>query len=208
MTTAEQGELFPNPNPNKSRLDQYSEQKYPVLKVLGVPYGKFSGFKCPYARITSQEGAGIHLTGSGWSSQWTDEYMDEEDNLIGWANEPKTCGQQHEGFIQAITSFRETKKPMLHLLQNVTDITRSSAILLDDIVKVETYPENAARVMAMYQNAQEDGGIYRRENGIIVELLLSFEQIVSYVTEFWPEPTQVYPSDGSGNLVAKAMTSL
>ncbi len=187
-----QGELFPDAQFQKSRLDEFIEQKYPVLAVLGVPFNKFSGFSSPYVRIRTTEGVGIFDTGVGLTSQWTDRNEDDANNTICWSNKPNDRGVLHEGFVEAVTSFRENSVPIAHLLHHVTDIQLSSAIRLEDIEELAIYPDNAARVKAMHQNAEVDGDsvVFGRYKGYSVDF--SEEELGKIISDFWPEPEVVY----------------
>lgn len=204
MTNPEQGELFTPPAVQKSALDEFLENRYPVIVAIGVPFGKFSGLSYPFVRVTTKDGAGVHYPGSGFTSQWTDKNIGDF-NYIEWKQEQTRNDCTHSGFIQAVTTFRENSKPILHMLYNVTDLYgASSAIALEDIEKVEMYPDNTARVIALYQNAEVDGEIRIANHETKTwDRFLTFAQVAVYADEFMPQPEVVFDvtqaSEGSGN---------
>lgn len=150
-----------------------------VLGAIGLELGALDACS-DYVRVTISAGSTYFEAGHGFTSVWTDHHVNALANPADWqvATAPRTC---FEGFV--ICAIRASNGEfILHLMPNITDVDMSVAVRLNDITKVEVYPPNASKTMAMYQNALADDKY----------LGLTAEQLAPYIEQHWPEPTVVY----------------
>lgn len=186
MTTIDlrQETLFPG--------ELYQDNVISISQSIGVPIDRFSGFEVPYVRVCTFNGANVYDYGAGLTSQFTDRNQFDEWNFISWGAIPRHRGNVHEGFVEAITYFKESKEPILHILHHVTDVVLSTAVRIQDIEEVAIYPDNAARVKAMHQNAEVDGSSWASSQIRGYKYSFREEFLRNIIENCWPEPQVVY----------------
>lgn len=180
--------------PYRNRIDEYLREQYPILDALDMDVATYD-YPRTLLRIVPKPRAREYVLGTKFESMFTDEYEEREDNIIRWDVREAEPSEPYQGFVTCIANLENQQgAPILHLVGHITLLDTSFAFHLDDVAEAYLYPHNAAEVMAMYQNAEEDGStvIYNRLQGWGNAKPLSVAELEPLVTTFWPEPELIY----------------
>ncbi len=177
-----------------STAQRRAREVYPFLEILDVQIDDFS-HSFPLVLVEVAADTRVFETGHAWSSQWTEQYKHAEDNRFSWNVARSKPQPYYEGFLQCVATLDDDfRTVILHLVGHITDIDSSKGIPIDQVTAIYAYDENAADVLAAYQNAEVDGNTYNHQKfaGLPTEPVFSVSELEPYVTVYWPKPRLIY----------------
>ncbi len=171
--------------------------EYPWLKILGVEIGQIHDVSSYLLHITPKPYAKLLEYGHDFSLIYTDEFVDDKDNRL-YVSYSQSKPRPYRGYLQCVNRLDDTSStPVLHVLPWITDMDMSVCIRLQDIKDISVYPDDAADLLAIYQDAFEDGCIAPNilmQHGLPADFRGRAEDLEPYMpgTYWWPEPNCIY----------------
>lgn len=174
--------------------------EYPWLKVLGVEIGQIHDVPSYLLHITPKPNTKLMEYGHDFSIIYTDEFIDDKDNRL-YLSYSRSKPRPYSGYLQCVNRLDDNSNtPVLHVLPWITDMDMSVCIRLQDIEEISVYPDYAADLLAIYQDAMEDGCIIPRTlrlHGLPEDVRGEAEDLEPYMpgTYWWPEPSCIYSNE-------------
>ncbi|HUD07158.1 MAG TPA: hypothetical protein VMR34_04685 [Candidatus Saccharimonadales bacterium] len=181
---------------SKSPASVVVEIQQAILTSLDLEVDNFEGIKEHLVEVKIKPNSIIFLPSAlgGFVSQYREEYG-PKGNVMHWSDIPADCDSFRAFILCASTILGDPGPPILHLSLFINDVDAGSiGIRLTDVEEISIYPDNAAEMLNMYQEAEMDGDTlaYNEIHGLNGAPVWKREEIQPYLTDLWPDPDMIF----------------